>query len=60
MGPKKNRQEKAARRNAKANARRQRASKNQENTEDFEDDVPKMRYQLERLGLALKDVEGDG
>lgn len=57
MGPKKlSRHEKAAKRHAKATKRRQ----NQENSEDFEDDVPKMRFQLEKFGLVLKEVEGDG
>ena len=28
--------------------------------EEFDDDVPKMKVQLESLGLVLKEVEGDG
>ena len=55
MGGKKNRHDKAARRNAKAVARR-----NRQQLEDDNDDVPKMKFQLEKLGLALKEVEGDG
>ena len=56
MGSKKHRQDKAAERRA----RRQRKSDTNDNFDDFEDDVPKMKIQLERLGLVLKEVEGDG
>ena len=55
MGSKKHRQDKAAERRA----RRQRKSDTNDNFDD-EDDVPKMKIQLERLGLVLKEVEGDG
>ena len=54
-GGKRNRHDKAARRHAKTIARRQKQLLDDEN-----DDVPKMKYQLEKLGLALKEVEGDG
>lgn len=57
MGPKRNRHEKAAFRKAKVEKRKQ---KQNEEFEEFEDDVPKMKIQLEKLGLALKEVEGDG
>jgi len=67
MGPKRNRHDKAAQRKAKSNARKQRQENNSnENNcqngfeEEFEDDVPKMKIQLEKLGLVLKEVEGDG
>ena len=56
MGSKKHRQEKAQKA-ADRKARRQRKSDSNDN---FEDDVPKMKFQLERLGLVLKEVEGDG
>lgn len=55
MGPKRNRHEKAALRKVKAANRKQK----QENQSDH-DDVPAMKIQLEKLGLVLKEVEGDG
>ena len=59
MGPKKNKQEKAAKRRAKNSARK--SKQNGETVdEEFDDDVPKMKIQLEKLGLELKEVEGDG
>ncbi len=61
MGPKKNRHEKASLRKAKALARKERQnSTGAQDNFDFEDDVPKMKIQLEKLGLCLKEVEGDG
>ena len=68
MGPKRNRQEKAALRRSKNAARKDRqqgqsqdkSDQNNDGSFDFEDDVPKMKIQLERLGLVLKEVEGDG
>ena len=63
-GPKKvNKQEKAAKRRAKNFARKTKGQNgNTEDAEDYEfdDDVPKMKIQLEKLGLELKEVEGDG
>ena len=63
-GPKKvNKQEKAAKRRAKNSARKNKGQNgNTEDAEDYEfdDDVPKMKIQLEKLGLELKEVEGDG
>jgi len=67
MGPKRNKHEKAALRKAKASARKERHENNENqndqnvvNNDEFEDDVPKMKVQLEKLGLVLKEVEGDG
>ena len=60
MGPKKNKQEKAAKRRAKNSARKTRQNGETTDNNDFEDDVPKMKIQLEKLGLELKEVEGDG
>ena len=59
MGPKKNKQEKAAKRRAKNSARKSRQN-GETVDEEFDDDVPKMKIQLEKLGLELKEVEGDG
>ena len=59
MGPKKNKQEKAAKRRAKNSARKSRQN-GETIDEEFDDDVPKMKIQLEKLGLELKEVEGDG
>lgn len=55
MGPKRNRHEKAALRKVKAANRKQK-----EETCADDDDVPAMKIQLEKLGLVLKEVEGDG
>merc|ERR1712150_360959 len=44
---------------AERRARRQRKSDTNDNFDD-DDVVPKMKIQLERLGLVLKEVEGDG
>ena len=64
MGPKRNRHEKAALRKVKSATRKQKQSnENAEQNgieEEFDDDVPKMKVQLESLGLVLKEVEGDG
>lgn len=64
MGPKRNRHEKAALRKVKSATRKQKQSnENAEKNgieEEFDDDVPKMKVQLESLGLVLKEVEGDG
>ena len=62
MGPKKNKQEKAAKRKAKQFARKSRGLQDNDDNEneEFDDDVPKMKIQLEKLGLELKEVEGDG
>ena len=60
MGPKKNKQEKAAKRKAKQFARKSREQQNGDDNDEFNDDVPKMKIQLEKLGLELKEVEGDG
>ena len=65
-GPKKvNKQEKAAKRRAKNSARKTKGQNGNAEVEDaedyeFDDDVPKMKIQLEKLGLELKEVEGDG
>lgn len=55
---KRNKQEKAA--NRRARRQRQNQSNSDDPNENFEDDVPKMKFQLEKLGLVLKEVEGDG
>ena len=64
MGPKRNRHEKAALRKVKAATRKQKQTNEDgdqnENDIEFDDDVPKMKIQLEKLGLVLKEVEGDG
>jgi len=64
MGPKRNRHEKAAFRKVKAATRKQKQTngdgEQNENDIEFDDDVPKMKIQLEKLGLVLKEVEGDG